>query len=704
MVENYISQRSAAQLAARREKLGAIRTPQEAVQRVAEIRSICNRILGPSPERSELQPKTIRTLPRDGYSIEVLTWQSMPGVLTTANLYLPEGQRHHPPPHPAVVCLPGHWADGKSHAEYQRMGQLLSRKGIAALIPDLCGQGERLEFYDSTLHRSWIGSSPKLAVADERTQVGNLFFLTGHHLSRFLIWDAMRALDLLSERGDIDRERLGVTGVAGSGAITRLLCCLEPRLKAAVIVADNFSPDSLGGEDAEHSLFDGFPLGLSPLDLLVPFAPRPLLLGYCSADKPFALMETCLTELTHWYTLLGGKDKVAGFIAEGQQSYLKELRTLAADHFARAFGMPEERVREPESPPEISETLACTETGQIRNSLNSLSLFDYQRELARDLPPALAVPRDENAAQKLQHEVRERFVPLLRMPAETRAMNSEVESHSRDWGYQVEKGRIVIDEGLYVPYSFYALPQPADDPASGKSAPTVLALHERGIAGISAQGTWMTAFAEAGMHVMTIDVCGVGETRLQPDREDKDPYDALLCGSEALWARRALNAGTSLLGMRVLSVLRSVEFLKSRWDVEQSRIALIGVGRAALWSLFAGALESSIARVVLLRGLSTYKCLVEHRRHNHHFSQYLPGALREFDLPHVACCLAPRPLTLINTVNQRKERCAPVDSKRDYALTSEIYKQFKSAPNFRMLATDSPLETLQAVQQALGSV
>ena len=102
--------------------------------------------------------------------------------------------------------------------------------------------------------------------------------------------------------------------------------------------------------------------------------------------------------------------------------------------------------------------LYCTETGQVGNSLNSPKLlFGYQKDLSLDLPPALAVPRDADSATKLQDEIRETFKPYLRLPVSKIPIKGEIESRSTDWGYAVEKGRLVFDEGIFSPYSFYAL-------------------------------------------------------------------------------------------------------------------------------------------------------------------------------------------------------------------------------------------------------
>ena len=694
MTENYIVAAGNAHMARRNARYAEIVSAQAAAARQAQVREICSAQLGPFPETSPLNLKSIDTHVREGYTIELLTYESVPGVITTANLYVPDGGDA---PYPGVLCIPAHYPQGKVHSECQRLGQLLARRGIATLIVDAPGQGERLEFYDSTMRRSFTGR----LVAAEQAHLGNIFLLSGENLAKYIAWDAIRGLDLLAERADVDPARLGAIGCGGGAPTVRLLCCLEPRVRAAAIVADHYEAEYLEGGDEDHVHFSALAYGVAALDLLLPFAPRPLLTAHCTQDKFKGDVHKHAGELARFYDLLNGRENMVPFEADGPLGYLKPTRSRAAEHFARAFHLPDSRAKEPESPPEPAELLYCTETGQVANSLNSVSLFAHQKDLAGDLPPTQAVPRDANAADKLQGEFRDRFRPFLRLPERQAAIQAEIESRSNDWGYAVEKGRLMIDEGLYSPYSFYALTENFDAPGSQKSAPVVLVLHERGIAGVSSHGGWMQGFNNAGFHVMAIDVCGIGETRLQPKSEAQDAYETLLCGPESQWVRRALNTGLSMFGLRTFNVLRALEYLRGRFDVNKDAVSVIGVGRGGLWGLYAAALDNCVSHCVLLRALDSYKSLTLRRRHNHHFSLYLPGCLKEFDLPQVAACLAPRALTIVNPVNSRKERLQAADVQREYALTGEIFKLRGAAQRFRVINTDSAPETFAAIRAGL---
>ena len=695
MVEEFIAAEGRGHEARRNAKWAAVGTAAALAACQLEVTQAVRALLGSCPPRGPLNPHTIATHHRDEYSIETLTFEGVPGSVITANLYTPIGR---PEPFPAVAIFSGDAPEGKKQAERQRMGQLLARRGIAALLFDSPGQGERLEYYDSTLRRSWLGRTPGV----ERSHLGHPMFLTGNRLAHWMAFEGSRALDFLASRPEIDARRLGIVGDGSSDALIRIVCCLEARLAAAALVADTHHDPVLGGDCIESTLPGVLAQGILPQDFLIPFAPRPLLMVRCAGQKDKLPHEKTVTDLSRAYKILGKANQFEAAEERGVCGFAKFTRTRIVDHFARAFGMGVERLRDLEAAGEPLELLRCTETGQVLNSLNAPSLLSIHAKLAHELPPPIAAPADSAAAVALRADLRARFAPLLCLPEAVQPVACEVESRSNDWGLQVEKGRIVVAEGLYAPYSFYTRPANTDS-GTRVASPVLLALHERGIAGVTGASAWMKSIPQAGYHVMAIDVPGVGETRLQADREENDGYEATLNGTESIWARRALNAGLNLFGLDVFSVLRTIQYLKTRWDVDKSRIVVSGTGRGALWGLYASALDKDVSRVALLRGLSSYKCLAERCRHNHHFSVYLPGCLKVFDLQHVAACIAPRPLKLINFVDQRKERRSIDAMRADYAFTASMYAALGAGDQFDVATSDSAPETLGMILKTIGA-
>ena len=97
------------------------------------------------------------------------------------------------------------------------MAANLARNGIVALARDL-GQGERFQNYDPELGVSKAGET-----TGEHGHANVQTLLIGEHVSRYFIWDAMRGVDYLTSRKDVDGSRIGAFGCSGGGTVTAAL-------------------------------------------------------------------------------------------------------------------------------------------------------------------------------------------------------------------------------------------------------------------------------------------------------------------------------------------------------------------------------------------------------------------------------------------------------------------------------------------------
>ncbi len=100
--------------------------------------------------KTELHAEITGRIPMDGFTIEKLVFQSLPGIYVTALVYVPND---HVSKHPAVLVPAGHAADGKFH--YQALSQRLAGRGYIVIAWDPVGQGERSQFWDSKQQRSF---------------------------------------------------------------------------------------------------------------------------------------------------------------------------------------------------------------------------------------------------------------------------------------------------------------------------------------------------------------------------------------------------------------------------------------------------------------------------------------------------------------------------------------------------------------------
>src|SRR5438874_5808174 len=212
------------ELQARENAIAQIRTVSDAERRKPVVREKILQILGGLPDHNgPLHARIAGRIQAEGYAIEKVIFESLPGFFVTANLYRP----NQPGRYPAVLFQSGHTQEGKP--EPQRAAANLALKGFVVLCFDPIGQGEREQTYDPQLKAPAAGWS-----VNEHIHGGAQASLVGEALTRYFIWDAKRSIDYLVSRPEVDPERLGAAGCSGGGALTTFIGALDARLKAVI--------------------------------------------------------------------------------------------------------------------------------------------------------------------------------------------------------------------------------------------------------------------------------------------------------------------------------------------------------------------------------------------------------------------------------------------------------------------------------------
>jgi len=192
------------------------RTRDEANQTRPELRRKLEESLGwrQLPWPPELRVKTVKNLVQPGYRIQKLVWQTLPGVRVPAHLYLPEKTNG---PAPAILFYVGHWwPDSKTHPDFQAFCINMARLGFVVLTWDPFGQGERgVSSRDHRRVESLLVGVAQQGIAEYETQC---------------------ALRYLLSRGDVDPNRIGITGASGGGYNTWITAALDDRIAVAVPV------------------------------------------------------------------------------------------------------------------------------------------------------------------------------------------------------------------------------------------------------------------------------------------------------------------------------------------------------------------------------------------------------------------------------------------------------------------------------------
>jgi len=179
----------------------------------------------------DLNVKVTKKLDGDGFRIENLVFESRPGLLVTANLYVPTPE---PKSMPGIVIIHSHH-NPKTQSELQDMGMTWARLGCLVLIMDQVGHGERRQhpFVDAS---SYPGTF-KVGRQDYffRYMTAMQLYVVGESLIGWMTWDLMKGVDLLYGRAGIDKSRIILLGsVAGGGDPAGVTAALDPRIAAVV--------------------------------------------------------------------------------------------------------------------------------------------------------------------------------------------------------------------------------------------------------------------------------------------------------------------------------------------------------------------------------------------------------------------------------------------------------------------------------------
>ena len=229
----------------------AIRTKSEYDAYRKGLKAKMMSAIGTMPERTPLNARTVATLKRDGYTIEKVVFESMPGIFVTANLFIPDGSGRRP----AVVMSCGHAEEGKDCDTYLRACVIAAKRGFVAFMFDPHYQGER---------RTSLRNKASTASHNEMGLRASLIDWSAPLLR---IWDGMRAIDYVLTRPEVDQGRIGYMGQSGGGTMTALMEAADDRIKAAApscfLTSLRALCAEMGPQDGEQNIFGQLSFGLN---------------------------------------------------------------------------------------------------------------------------------------------------------------------------------------------------------------------------------------------------------------------------------------------------------------------------------------------------------------------------------------------------------------------------------------------------------
>ena len=531
------------------------RTLAEWEQRAAAIRRhilVCAG-LWPLPEKTPLKAQVFGRIEREGYAVEKVFFESLPGFFVCGNLYRPLGEG----PFPGIACPHGHW--GRGRLENTELGSIagrcinFARQGMVAFSYDMVGYNDSDQF----VHRE-IG--------------GRREALWGIGALSLQLWNSIRVVDFLASLADVDAERIGCTGASGGGTQTFLLMAVDERIKAAAPV-NMVSAFMQGGCRCENQ--GHLRLGINNVEIASCMAPRPLLMVSCTGDWTANTPEVEFPAVRAIYGLYGEQNKVSEVQIDAPHNYNQPSREAVYAFFKRHLLGGQGRVSEqPFTVERDEDLLVFSGRKKPAHALDAQGVFDAViARSEKQLATRLASVR----IHRFQWQTRPALASLLGVDA---APQVAVESlgFRREEGYVAEElilGRVGRGERVRAVFFLPRGPQ-------GKVPTTLIA--DANWSG-DEPGALEQGLLQAGGAVLVVAPFLTDGT----EREGHDEMDPLYH-----------TYNQAMLACRVQDILTGLAYLDQHLRV--GKCHLVGQGEAGIWCLFARALASDVGSTAVYWG------------------------------------------------------------------------------------------------------
>ena len=576
--------------------------------------------LWPLPEKTPLHAKMTRTLDRGDYSVDMLHYQSRPGLYVTANLYrgatVAPGQKL-----PAILYVCGHSLRGRNgnKTAYQSHGIWLARHGYICLMVDTLQLGELAGIHHGTYREGrWCWLS------------------RGYTPAGVECWNGIRGIDYLVSRPDVDPQRIGVTGISGGGAATFWIAAADERVKVAVPVSGmsdllSYVPNRVvNGHCDCMFLYNTYQWPWTRMAALI--APRPLLFVNSDHDSIFPMdgNERVINRLERVYSLFGAGDLVDSLVSIGDHAYRQDIRRAAYRFLNTHLKNDPRPVLDSEVdlvsgapnpvhpiPPEQLRVFPH-DSDLPADAINSRVDQDFVPIAKSESPPQGAFDTWKNARLARLRQLTFHHFPERLPPA--KAVGTNV---SGLVSLETEPGVFIRLRGLRTPQ------------APGRVWIIVTASDVNG-----PEPGWLKRFADEHDAIYLCEPRGVGGTRWTrknpPNYVERAHY---LLG-------RTVDSG------RVWDIGSSVAYIRELHNA-QAGVFLAGEGASAVLSIYAALLEPDVAGVVLFRAPPS---------HMADSAPALLNVLRVCDFCEAAGMLAPRKVTSIGMPPEWNKQVAAIFS------------------------------------------
>ena len=602
--------------------------------------------LWPMPEKTPLNAVIHGKIKREGFTVEKVYFESLPGFFVTGLLFRPDKEVEEK--RPAVLSPHGHGGRLQDHGSkairehivqgaerFEGSGRFpkvsrcaqLARMGCVTFLFDMIGYADNQQLSYELAHR-FSTARPDFDTKENWGFYSTQAELRSQSIMGLQTWNAIRALDFLESLPDVDPQRIGVTGGSGGGTQTILLCAIDSR-PAAAFPQGMVSTSMQGGCTCENTAL--LRIGTGNVELAGLFAPKPQAMTAAN-DWTKAMMSEGYPALQKLYKLYQAENQVyCKSLTHFPHNYNYVTRALMYSWFNQhlQLGLEEPIVEEDyeilssEDHAVWNESHSKPEGGDTyEKSLTKYIDVQSERQLGSH------APRDEESLQRFRDVVGGAWEVLVgRALPENDEIEQEIGKQTEHEDYIEGFGKIMLEsKGEVLPVVVFRPKAKGEDrfviwlDGTGKQA-----LYGEDGKVIPA----IKQLLESGVSVVSADLFQQGKPLPSQNTLVKNPRE---------YAGYTFGYNHPLFARRVHDVLTLIAAAKP--DADQ--LELVGVNGAGVWVAAAAALARDVIhRVAIDTEGFRFADLPSYRDVN-----FLPGAVKYGDVPALLALGAPHGLWL----------------------------------------------------------
>jgi cephalosporin-C deacetylase-like acetyl esterase len=582
----------------------------------------------------KLNARAVSSFTSDHCTIENVIFESFPGWEVNASVFVPKTDGTFP----AVVIPVGH--SGKQFENYQIVAQAYAALGFVAILFDPPGQSSEKQrgndHFRDGVRSSLLGLTP----------------------NRYFVLDALRSIDYLETRDDVDTSRgVSVTGVSGGGVTTIYAALFDDRINCV-------GPSCCMNSLSDHPIGDYYSAcpeqfwhgrlrdGVDNLDLALSVAPTPLLYMAGKHDEVFQIEPTreLVARVAGAYAAQNSAQRFGFFEDDAGHAYtVAQTLTFARWIHRWVYGN--------DSPglPEITrdefemldyEKLKCYPSQDV-------TMFSITREMGRQLASSRShSPEDPDTVTR-----------IVGSPAQIESWRES--NQTRLWTQGVSEA-ICTSEGLEMPMTIL---RPWDD--SGTRAAVVWVDEDGRAAALESYGTAVRIGRVLDRnpevchpHLYVVDPPGVGDSRPMVA-----PYQMVWWGSmDRIASYFSYGNGDCLLSITSRAVAGLIDSVADRLELADRSVFVCGTGYGGLIATLAAAISQTECSLCTIDSLASFQHLLEEEHYQWPAAAFMGDALNHFDLPELLQDLSTRrTVTIINPTDGRREALSTAAAEQTFA-------------------------------------